>query len=300
MAKTTTNLGLTKPEYTEAADIGVINSNMDVIDAAVQEVRAGVASVGDAMQKRDRVYDLLDNSDWRNPVNQRGATNGNYTWGFILDRWQANGNSFVLSADGITVPPSGRVVQRIAKGVIDGEKAHTGVAVSSAGATYINANRAVTITVNTNNGGYDEVIVQNTGTVAVTVAYVALYEGEYTAETVPAYVPKGYAAELHECMRYYVRFPSNSQLTIIGYGYSATAGRFSIPVGVQMRAAPELTFSNLSSCAIYPGAVVPTGVGGVSMSGPIVTFGLTAASGITANAPAVLRPGTTVELSADL
>lgn len=300
MAKTTTNLGLTKPEYTEAADIGVINSNMDAIDAAVQEVRAGVTSVGNALQMRDRVYNLLDNSDWRNPVNQRGATNGNYTGGFILDRWQANGNSFVLSADGITVPPSGRVAQRVEKGVIDGAKAYTGVVISSAGVTYINADGAVTIAINTDNSGYDEVIVQNTGTVAVTVAYVALYEGEYTAETVPAYVPKGYAAELHECMRYYVRFLSNAQLTFIGYGYSATAGRFSIPVGVQMRSTPELIFGDLSACLIYPGGIVPTGIGGRAVVGPAVTFGLTAASGITANAPAVLRPGTVVELSADL
>lgn len=32
--------------------------------------------------------------------------------------------------------------------------------------------------------------------------WVALYEGQYTAETLPPYIPKGYAVELAECMRY--------------------------------------------------------------------------------------------------
>jgi hypothetical protein len=32
---------------------------------------------------------------------------------------------------------------------------------------------------------------------------VALYEGSYTADTLPEYQPKGYAAELAECRRYY-------------------------------------------------------------------------------------------------
>jgi hypothetical protein len=36
--------------------------------------------------------------------------------------------------------------------------------------------------------------------------WMALYEGEYTAETLPEYQPKGYAAELQECRRYYLSF----------------------------------------------------------------------------------------------
>ena len=37
MATTTANLGLTKPDYTEKADVAVINGNMDKIDAAMQQ-----------------------------------------------------------------------------------------------------------------------------------------------------------------------------------------------------------------------------------------------------------------------
>ena len=35
------------------------------------------------------------------------------------------------------------------------------------------------------------------------IFWAALYEGTYTADTLPPYVPKGYAAEMMECQRYY-------------------------------------------------------------------------------------------------
>lgn len=41
MATTTPNLGLTKPEYTEKADIGVINRNMEILDSAVNANSTG-------------------------------------------------------------------------------------------------------------------------------------------------------------------------------------------------------------------------------------------------------------------
>lgn len=41
------------------------------------------------------------------------------------------------------------------------------------------------------------------------VEWAALYEGSYTAETMPEYHPKGYWAEFAECMRYFERLPLN-------------------------------------------------------------------------------------------
>lgn len=43
MATTTTNLGLTKPAYTETADISVINTNMDTIDTAIKNLQDTVS-----------------------------------------------------------------------------------------------------------------------------------------------------------------------------------------------------------------------------------------------------------------
>lgn len=47
--------------------------------------------------------------------------------------------------------------------------------------------------------------------------WAALYEGSYDASTLPAYQPKGYAAELAECKRYFqTRDTSNYQVLILG------------------------------------------------------------------------------------
>ena len=40
-----------------------------------------------------------------------------------------------------------------------------------------------------------------------TIVWAALYEGAYDASTLPPYVPRGYAAELAECQRYYNIIP---------------------------------------------------------------------------------------------
>ena len=48
--------------------------------------------------------------------------------------------------------------------------------------------------------------------------WAALYEGAYDASTLPPYAPKGYAAELAECQRYYL--PLNNQLLGSGYTFS--------------------------------------------------------------------------------
>lgn len=53
---------------------------------------------------------------------------------------------------------------------------------------------------------YNPLITWNMGGWAE-VQWAAFYEGAYTAETLPPYVPKGYAAELAECMRYYQILP---------------------------------------------------------------------------------------------
>ena len=38
MSRQTTNYGLTKPDYTDTADIEVVNSNMDIIDEALKVI----------------------------------------------------------------------------------------------------------------------------------------------------------------------------------------------------------------------------------------------------------------------
>lgn len=49
---------------------------------------------------------------------------------------------------------------------------------------------------------------------------IALLPGTYTAENIPPYIPKGYAAELAECQRYYYKFTAETGI----YGYIGSAG----------------------------------------------------------------------------
>lgn len=78
---------------------------------------------------------------------------------------------------------------------------------------------------------------ESTGTAAI-VQWAALYEGEYTAETLPPYVPKGYAVELAECLRYYRKIKANNE-TFSGYAANGVAYAF---IHLQeMRIAPTVT-----------------------------------------------------------
>jgi hypothetical protein len=67
------------------------------------------------------------------------------------------------------------------------------------------------------------------------VKWVALYEGEYTLETLPEYQPKGYGAELTECRRYY---RPNEFLSCV----QVSGQYFSVSKTIEMRVVPTATF----------------------------------------------------------
>lgn len=73
-----------------------------------------------------------------------------------------------------------------------------------------------------------------------TVEWCALYEGEYTVETLPPYVPKGYAAELLECRRYFRRVAT---WETFAYGYIDWDGSLVaiMPVEQIMRISPSVS-----------------------------------------------------------
>ena len=88
---------------------------------------------------------------------------------------------------------------------------------------------------------------------SVTIQWAALYEGAYTADTLPAYVYKGYAAELAECMRYYQVFGKKRlvQSTQPNGGFSISE-RFAIP----MRVAPTITGTYVAWSTVASGNTV--------------------------------------------
>lgn len=151
---------------------------------------------------------LLDNSDFRNPVNQRGQ--GSYSGAtYTIDRWRTwgssdvvtlNSNGITISADALwqylkeTTPESGKTYTAAVK-LADGTISVASGVLQSTGYSFGNEHFSVGIDENNKSlyfrlkgGSY---------------VWAALYIGEFTADTLPPYQSRGYAAELVECMRYY-------------------------------------------------------------------------------------------------
>ena len=267
-----------------------------------------------AVQQRDRVWNLLDNSDFRNPVNQRGNTT--YTdAAYTIDRWKASAAQPVtLTAEGIKLDgTNGSIVleHRFASlpdGVYTAAvKANNHVHVrqyQKNGTTYTKGYENAAYSggyIQLLNNSYPALQVRANAGNVVTIEWAAVYPGAYTAETLPAYVPKGYAAELLECQRYYYKIPSSGLISYCGFAGSATNMRATIPMPVPMIASPSITVGSVSNISIYTastaGATTAVEVSGID--GNTVMLNLTT-SGLTAWKPCVMRFNTTAALSADL
>ena len=187
---------------------------------------------------------LLDNSDFRKPVNQRGQTD--YTNnGYTIDRWEIYSGAIGVSSLGY-ITTSGQMYQKIA---IPTDKVYTFAIKNDAGialVTGIPANGIHSATLGNaliklaTIDEYVEVVIEPSEGYSVAGAYwAALYEGSYTAETLPPYVPKGYAAELAECRRYAKRI--GGALAGIAHGYASGKAYATIfTSGPKMRITPSV------------------------------------------------------------
>lgn len=193
-------------------------------------------------------YNLLDNSDFTNPVNQRGVTtltaSGNQ---YTIDRWRMDsGKTFTLNDGSITI--SGAWLMQFVPEAVK-EKTYTMAACLEDGtivaesATPLSKHRGTYFGidyVSNNNRVYVGFIK------AGTYRWAALYEGSYTVDTLPEYVPKGYAAELAECRRYYRAFST------IQFPVTCTVAGW-IAVGVDytgMRVTPSVSSYELAGVYI--------------------------------------------------
>lgn len=210
MASTTPHLGLTLPDGADYVSLEAQNRNFTLTDVAIT--------------RRDRVWNLLDNSDFTNPVNQRGETS--YAGaGYAIDRWRSWVDSNTLTIHDGYITTTGDYAQYI-KGL--GEGTYSAFAMRTDG-TLIQLNTGYE---SANDWRYVSLP-------AGSYVWAALYEGEYTAETLPAYVPKGYAAELMGCRRYYYEFDTlvSSESSDIG-----APRRMFVTLPVPMRQIPDVTY----------------------------------------------------------
>ena len=191
---------------------------------------------------------LLDNSDFRKPVNQRGQTD--YTSnGYTIDRWELYSGAVGVSSLGY-ITTSGQMYQKIA---IPTDKVYTFAIENDAGiavVTGIPANGIHSATLGNaliklaTIGEYVEVVIEPSEGYNIACAYwAALYEGSYTADTLPPYVPKGYAAELAECQRYFWRCNNTWFAEGAGCAFSDTEFRASIVLPQIMRVTPTMVSS---------------------------------------------------------
>lgn len=200
--------------------------------------------IGDLVKKHSAPYNLLDNSDFTNAVNQRGETSLTYGglsgYVYFIDRWIFNHSSecnINISDAGIgTESDIVTLSQRLKKSNLTYGNDYTLTTYYADGSVSVDTqNYQYNAPINWANSDYVEVAVGvNRGK---TIAHVALYEGIYTAENVPAYRPKGYAAELAECQRYY----RNINKGILN-GYITGSGTYLwVSLPFTMRKVPDVT-----------------------------------------------------------
>ena len=188
--------------------------NVDVANSA-DSAKLGGKAPEYYLQPRN----LLDNSDFTNPVNQRGATSyTDATYG--IDRWKTNMGVYMnvnVGTDRITLSKAnsgGNFCQILPLDLIG--KTVTYAVCTSHGVfckscvvsdtsvfKQIESKKAY-LGVSSENGITTfQIYFNDSSDVQLDLYWAALYEGSYTIDTLPPYVPKGYAAELAECMRYY-------------------------------------------------------------------------------------------------
>lgn len=170
--------------------------------------------------KKAAPRNLLVNSYFRNPVNQREQSV--YTGSdYAIDMWSIwhDGAGATLKVNTGYVELSftghGTMSQRLPKGVLDPDKTYTLVVK--------HWNESPTLFVGSRvdfEDTYDRVTIEDFTGNSVKLEYAALYEVEYTLDTLPEYQPKDYGAELAECQRYCVALGSG---ITIGYGAASDA-----------------------------------------------------------------------------
>ncbi len=232
MATKTSLLGLTKPAYTDAADIAVLNGNLDLIDKAV----------GNGA----RVGNLLDNSYFPSAyvINQRGKTQ--YTGNvYTIDRWRTYSSTAVINVGAAGINPQASALLQYLD--IDPDKTYTAAICYADGTVSVQTGTFTAGFGSTSSGincsvsnGYCRFLIRES---AAYLRWAALYEGAYTADTLPAYVYKGYAAELAECQRY---FQKGGQVVTVGTQYgTATKGIIRLRF-CGMRNMPSITLTGIS------------------------------------------------------
>lgn len=207
---------------------------------------------------------LLDNSDFRKPVNQRGLMS--YTGkGYTIDRWKKEGeytkpvvtvNDGYISLENTGTSYSYNFFQLFESGSLKSGETYTvaikyadGIVFAGSMVMPEKTSTSRKYTVDSAHGieigiGHmtdcEVFAIYMPKNTSVNIEWMALYEGSYTTEKLPPYVPKGYVTELLECQRYFIAYPTYADYSFPlahGLATSATSARVEIALPVSMRIA---------------------------------------------------------------
>lgn len=189
-------------------------------NSAAENIENGTApnalKLGGKPPEAYAAVDLLDNSRFEIAQAGYGGLHGNTK--YAADRWTLSGGTAVWNGSNIVISSEVdgqqvNMVQKLADGTYKKGTVYTfavmladgtlgivhGDFITNAYANiYDKEGKRVALGIQS-----DNVVIPVYTTGAHHIAWAALYEGAYTADSLPVYVPKGYAAELAECQRYY-------------------------------------------------------------------------------------------------
>lgn len=235
------------PEFDDTLSIENCIADAKVVGEKFSETTSLVKRVGNP-------YNLLDNSDFRNPVNQRGQTS--YSGAvYTIDRWLINGGTLTVN-NGVSFDHAYVLYQLLEKNIADGVKRTLAIGTND-GAVYYQIISAAYMELG--DSGYSctydtgiAVYISRVSDNALPIVWAALYEGEYTLETLPNYQPKGYGAELMECQRYYYKQPASLVFNgLITSSCSVIRGTFTTPSAMITK--PNLLNAGLSGLRTVTG-----------------------------------------------
>lgn len=262
--------GLTAEHYALKTDISSDASSLGGIAADQYALKTDSAPDANKLGGKDPKYyiqprNLLDNSDFINPVNQRGSTSYAATGAerYTIDRWIGLKNTAVHLNNGYIELAPQATSGRGFKQIISNPSRYAGktltiaaniVSVTTGAGLFISDGTAKGVTITapgvytytkTISSDVSELFVQislsgSTDTERVVVEWIALYEGTYTVGNLPPYIPKGYGVELAECQRYFLTGVGSH---IQGHGGVIADKEFylTVPTPVTMRITPTVT-----------------------------------------------------------
>lgn len=241
MATTYTELlQLPKHDTNDPFDITLINDMADLTDAAMKKAYQGKAA-----------RDLLVNSNFRNPVNQRGETSysGNM---YMIDCWRGSAADLAVNDGSISVSRGSRDYAIFAQFIPFAQlgKPYTLAAENAAGEIVLlaftpeenmsnkaqrfsTAGHAIIARYSTSSNMF-YIGASSTVDAPLDLVWMALYEGSYTLDTLPDYVPK--ENTLAECQRHAVKTRGHGW----GYTVNSTTLRLNIPVPTTLRVTPSI------------------------------------------------------------